>query len=357
MKGQHGVKVVTFIPCTNKDKETGEESHYKRAKTTTVFHISQTKPLDDGDRKPDTTETEAATVEPVAVNEAPAEVSAAVAVDAGEAVEAAADEYRPLNHYEAKQEAKRDRFLNLAHKASRESDSTFKRAHDMASVIPFGQPILVGHHSERRDRNYRGKIDNTFGKSFELQKKAEHYAQKADSVGTGGISSDDPDAIKKLSAEVAELEEKQAKMKAVNKTIRANKTPESQAAAIVALGYPQAVAVKLLEKDFCGRIGFADYQLTNNNANIRRIKARIAELEKLSSRADVEQEGNGYTYREDTAENRVMFIFDGKPAANVRDILKANSFKWSPSRAAWVRMLNGAGVWAGKDVIKALNAL
>ena len=23
------------------------------------------------------------------------------------------------------------------------------------SVIPFGQPILIGHHSEKRDRNYR----------------------------------------------------------------------------------------------------------------------------------------------------------------------------------------------------------
>ena len=31
----------------------------------------------------------------------------------------------------------------------------------MASVIPFGQPILVGHHSERRDRSYRDRIRST----------------------------------------------------------------------------------------------------------------------------------------------------------------------------------------------------
>jgi hypothetical protein len=46
-KGEHGVKVVTFIPCTKTDKATGEITQYRRPKTTTVFHVSQTKPLDE----------------------------------------------------------------------------------------------------------------------------------------------------------------------------------------------------------------------------------------------------------------------------------------------------------------------
>lgn len=45
-KGEHGVKVVTFIDCTDKqrDPSTGDvtETGYRRAHTTTVFHISQT---------------------------------------------------------------------------------------------------------------------------------------------------------------------------------------------------------------------------------------------------------------------------------------------------------------------------
>ena len=40
-RGEHGVKVVTWI--TSKDKETGEESKYP--KKTAVFHISQTDPI------------------------------------------------------------------------------------------------------------------------------------------------------------------------------------------------------------------------------------------------------------------------------------------------------------------------
>ncbi len=39
-KGEHGVKVVTWI--TSNDKETGKESKFP--KKTTVFHISQTDP-------------------------------------------------------------------------------------------------------------------------------------------------------------------------------------------------------------------------------------------------------------------------------------------------------------------------
>jgi len=57
-----------------------------------------------------------------------------------------------------------------------QSESLFNQAQQMASVIPLGQPILVGHHSESRDRNYRGKIDNTFTKSVVAGNKAEYFA-------------------------------------------------------------------------------------------------------------------------------------------------------------------------------------
>ena len=48
----------------------------------------------------------------------------------------------------------------------------------MASAIPFGQPILVGHHSEGRDRRYRDRIHNTFGKAFATMDKADYYEER-----------------------------------------------------------------------------------------------------------------------------------------------------------------------------------
>lgn len=350
-KGQHGVQIVTVIPCTKKDKDSGDEVAVKKVKATTVFHVSQTEELGADPREG---YAGAALDMPADV----AQVQAApLAIETPAVVEVATSAERPMNAYEAKQEAKRERYEERAAKAQGDSNMTYKRARTMAEVIPFGQPILVGHHSEGRDRNYRNKIHNTFGKAFALQDKAAHYASKAASVGTGGISSDDPDAIDKLRTELASLERAQVTMKAANKAIRANKTPETQLAALVVLGFTEARAAQLLQKDFGGRIGFASYSLTNNNANMRRIAGRIAELEKHRQRAGTEQAGNGFVYREDIEENRVMFVFEGKPDEATRKTLKDNGFKWSPSRDGkpWVRKLNNAGIWHGKQVLEALN--
>lgn len=266
-----------------------------------------------------------------------------------------------MNSYEEKQAARKARLEERAAGAQDASNTVYKRARTMASVIPFGQPILIGHHSEGRDRNYRGKISRTFEKSFELSAKAEHYAQKAASVGTGGISSDDPDAIAKLRAELADHQTSQDRMKAANKAIRSNKTPEKQVAALVALGFSDAQANKLLIADCCGRIGFANYSLTNNNANINRIKKRITELEKRRERAPVEkvESDAGFTYREDTEDNRVVFLFPAKPDDATRTILKSHGFKWSPSRPGqpWVRQLTNAGIYAGQQVCAALRKM
>ena len=50
-RGEHGVKVLTFIDCEKKDKETGQvKESYRRPWTTTVFHISQTDAIPAGAR-------------------------------------------------------------------------------------------------------------------------------------------------------------------------------------------------------------------------------------------------------------------------------------------------------------------
>lgn len=264
-----------------------------------------------------------------------------------------------MNNYEAKQQARKERYLTKSQSLTQQANATHERARAMADVIPFGQPILIGHHSETRDRNYRAKIHNTFGKAFATQDKADYYAQKAESVGTGGISSDDPDAITKLQAQLKSARDSQDMMKKINALIRKHKGDQAaQIAAIVALGAPftEDKAAEIVTPDFCGRVGFPSYALTNNNANIRRIEQRIKQIEANRQRQPAHIEGEGYEYMEDVDENRAMFIFEGKPAKETRDVLKRNGFRWSPSRGAWVRQLNNAAVYSAKQVMAALKA-
>ncbi len=49
-KGEHGVKVVTFIETKSKevDQDTGEPKFIRRPWSTTVFHVSQTEALNGG---------------------------------------------------------------------------------------------------------------------------------------------------------------------------------------------------------------------------------------------------------------------------------------------------------------------
>ena len=47
-RGEHGVKVVTFIECSKEDKGTGQKETFRRPWTTTVFHVSQTDAITTG---------------------------------------------------------------------------------------------------------------------------------------------------------------------------------------------------------------------------------------------------------------------------------------------------------------------
>jgi hypothetical protein len=109
--------------------------------------------------------------------------------------------------YNQRRQDRLERLQAAADKAATESAATWKQASLMASVIPFGQPILVGHHSEQRDRNYRARIESKHRKGYELYQKAEYYRERAQGVESNtAIFSDDPSATDQLTARIAELE-------------------------------------------------------------------------------------------------------------------------------------------------------
>lgn len=170
---------------------------------------------------------------------------------------------------------------------------------------------------------------------------------KIRSVGTGGISSDDPQAVEKLEAKLATLEKHQEMMKAANAAIRM-KDPAKGDAKLAELGYTPEDIAKLRAPDFCGRIGYPAYELQNNNANIRRIRGRIAELKKRTESTPEGWEFDGGRVVVNTAENRLQIIFDGKPNADIQTELKGEGFRWAPSQGAWQRQLTDNAMRAAR---------
>lgn len=222
-----------------------------------------------------------------------------------------------MNTYEQRIADRKQRVEAKSAKLRAEASALYDSAKKMASIIPFGQPILVGHHSERADRSYRKRIGNKFDKSFETGKLAAEMESRAESIGTGGISSDDPDAIEKLGAELSERIARQDRMKAANKAKRGT---------------------------------YETFQLSNNNANIKRITDRIELLKKAKTRVSAEIVINGIRARQDVEANRMQLFFPGKPGDAMRAKLKSSGFRWAPSEGAWQRQLTNKAIRVAKDI-------
>jgi hypothetical protein len=103
--------------------------------------------------------------------------------------------------YRDRRRARADRLRDWASKRHARSDAAFESARRLADAIPLGQPILVGHHSERRARRDAERIDHDMSKGVEHQRLADRMTSRAAEIerqADHAIYSDDADAIERL---------------------------------------------------------------------------------------------------------------------------------------------------------------
>jgi len=270
-----------------------------------------------------------------------------------------------MNHYEAKQQARREHLEAHAIANREEAQRRIHEATREGALPPMGEPIKVGHHSEKRHRAAIARSDMNMRKGCEALDKATHYERAAAGVGTGGVSSDDPDAVVKLLGELASLQASHRQMIAINKAWRDAGSPAADD-----LGGWQKVAdapdvmmnvndLAKIREDLARRLivrPFPSYSLSNNSANIRRVEQRIEQLRAAATRETVTIEHeSGVRVVQNVADNRIQLFFDGKPADDIRAMLKQNGFRWSPMAGAWQRHLNNAGIYAARYVLGKLS--
>ena len=252
--------------------------------------------------------------------------------------------------YQERRAARVNSLLNAALKrrteANRRIDAGFGKLH----AIPFGQPV----HGVR-DRNYREKAGRQIDSGMRLDREADRFQERAEAAARNtSISSDDPMAIEKLTAKLDKLQRLQERMKEANKAIRMD--PAKGNAKLSAMGYSADDIEKIRRPDYAGRVGYPAYMLQNNNAEIRRLKTRIEDLQRKTEQDPKTWTGEGWTAESDLDENRIRIYFDEKPDEETRRILKGYGFRWSPKNTAWQRQDTPAGRSAMRMIAKKLNA-
>lgn len=202
------------------------------------------------------------------------------------------------------------------------------------------------------------KQNQAWDKNYQFFNEVQGILSKMENVlyGREQIKSDDEKAIEKLEEKLESLKDLQEQMKAANKAIRM-KDVEKGNEQLRSMGYTDAQIKQLREPDFCGRIGYPNYALQNNNANIHRIEGRIKDLKAIKESGTQKTENQFFKVVENTEAMRLQLFFDEKPEPEVREVLKSNGFRWAPSQSAWQRQLTDNSRYALKRVIEKMEEI
>jgi len=233
----------------------------------------------------------------------------------------------------------------------------YSKSNCISSFItgPSGFPVNKAQKANDRAHKHTGKwLDYQEWKLTKLRRL--HNPRM---LANAPIRSDDIDAVEKLEKKIIRLKRNQETMKAANKIIRSKKLTDEQKIdnLINDLGFDEDPACKLMSGGYWGK-GFAGFSLTNNNANIKRLEGRLAQIMREHGREKPDEYNapEGVEVVENTDETRIQLIFDGKPSADIRTILKGSGFRWSPTQGAWQRLLNANGRQAAKYVVSKIGA-
>jgi hypothetical protein len=250
------------------------------------------------------------------------------------------------NYYQRKEERIK-RLKKKSEKLLSESSAALKESDRIAGMMQ-GEPIKVGHHSEKRHRKDTEKMHGLMDKFVGKRQQAENYKDKAAAAECNtAISSDNPDAIELLEDKISRLETKRDWMKFVNKEYRRCKGD------IDGMDVDEKKKAVLRtwknNKPNYESKPFQSFELTNLGARIKASKSRLESLKKKENDETTEIKFPGGKIVDNVEDNRLQIFHDEKPDYEIRKRLKQNGFRWAPSVGAWQRMRGGNAVfWAKK---------
>jgi len=220
-----------------------------------------------------------------------------------------------------------------AQKRAAKADASFKAAKAVADMIPFGQPILVGHHSEKGARADAKRIENGMRAGVESERMAVRHERAAATLESRlkrNIFSDDENAAEQLQKRIADRERLAERMKFVNKAhakfAKTGAMPEGVSEA-------EAEKIRNYKPTYSWEPHpYPPYALSNLRQQIAADRKRLALVEQMAKRAAAAVAATDGVLIEGDAFVRVTFA--EKPAREILNDLKANGFRWSGG--SWV---------------------
>ena len=199
-------------------------------------------------------------------------------------------------------------------------------------------------------------------REYEINKELIDYIEKAEKklnevarnpdrfYSDQAIKSTDKNAIEKLNQKLEQLEAEKDFIKRSEKACKEFQK-KKDFSVFEKYNIPQKEA-----KEYVSQIERHGIPLIRGNASInaeiRRVKERIASLEKSKATEDENFDIENGRILVNKEAQRVQIFFDNIPDANTREALKKRSFKWAPSVKAWQRTLTGNAIDAVRYLIK-----
>lgn len=239
---------------------------------------------------------------------------------------------RARQDFQEAQEAKKERYGELAEKNSKSSSDKLDQARDMVKGIPFGQPHLVGHHSYKSSKALEKRHNNRIDSAMKDYDKSKYYAQKVHSVGKGGILSDDPEAIIKLTEKISIYEAKRERIKLFIKLSKKNSLEE-------VLTEMSDMLTPKDKQELASSFGyyFGSGHLSSVSTKIREAKKRLENLREMDKMEVLDFKINGVRFVEE--DGRFNLYFDVIPNEELRKKIKGSgmAFKFSRRNECWTR--------------------
>ena len=178
---------------------------------------------------------------------------------------------------------------------------------------------------------------------------------KIEAVGSGPVDLADPHAREMLADQLQKLQNKLDESKALNAYYRKHKSFD---------GFPgmSAEAAAKLTASFADtkercpwvKSPVPDYELTSLRGKIKRVQARLDELDKRAEAAEQPADGAKFPGGEivrNLEADRLQILFDEKPDDETRQKLKERGFRWSPRYNAWQRKLTDNAMYDARRAL------